>query len=470
MNNKPLKILIAATEVTPLAKVGGLGDVIGALPKALNKLNLDARVIIPCYGAIDRNKYKIKLIKQNIKVGGASINLWQTNLPDSNVPVYLVEHSIFHGKKIYSTALADGPADIKKYLLFARAILEAVKNINFKPDIIHANDWPTGGLIRLLKNDYQDDQFFKQTKTLFTIHNLAHQGPAGAVNYMAEGILNADIVSTVSPTYAKEILTKEYGAGLEKILAKRKNELYGILNGIDIDFFNPASDELIRQNYSSAMLEKKSLNKLALQKKLGLPPKKNTALAGVVTRFVWQKGIDLITEKSVKAILGSPQPCQFVFLGTGEKRYENALLRLTKKFPDKISVQIKFDEKLAHEIYAGTDLFLVPSRFEPCGLTQMIAMRYGNVPLVRSTGGLKDSITNYQLKITNLSKKPTGFLFKKFASAEFYKTLTRALNIYYQEPGVWRQLQLNGMKQNFSWEKSAKEYLKLYKKLRGNKK
>jgi len=265
---------------------------------------------------------------------------------------------------------------------------------------------------------------------------------------MAEGILNADLINTVSPTYSREILTEEYGAGLEKILNKRKKQLYGILNGIDTDFFNPAADNLISQKYSIKNLNDKTANKLALQKQLGLPMDKNTALVGLVTRFVQQKGVELITENFSKL------NCQFIFLGTGEKKYEDALLVLAKKFPKQFSAQIKFDEKLAHEIYAASDIFLVPSRFEPCGLTQMIAMRYGGVPVARATGGLADTVNN-----------KVGFIFNNFSTSEFYKTLNLALKIYYEKPKTWRQLQMNGLKQDFSWNKSAREYLKLYKKL-----
>ncbi len=448
VKNNKLKILITAAEVTPIAKVGGLGDVIGALPKALKKIKLDARVIMPFYGAIDKNKYKIKLIKSNIKINAELINLWQTNLPDSTVPVYLIEHNIFKNKEIYSTALADGPTDIKKFFFFSQAILESIKAINFAPDVIHLNDWHTASVATLLKTGYKNNLFFKETKTIYTIHNLANQGATKTKNYMAEGILNADLINTVSPTYAKEILTKKYGAGLENILAKRKKQLFGILNGIDTGFFNPATDNLIDQKYSLKNLEKKAVNKLALQKQLGLPIDKNTALVGLVTRFVWQKGTELIIEKFSKL------NCQFVFLGTGEKRYEEALLNLAKKYPKKFKILIKFDEGLAHKIYAGSDIFLVPSRFEPCGLTQMIAMRYGSVPVARLTGGLADTVN-----------KKNGFTFINFTSSEFYKALDRALKIYYENKKLWLQLQSSGLKQNFSWDKSAHEYLKLYKKL-----
>jgi len=440
-----LKILIAAAELTPLAKVGGLADVVGALPKALVNLGVDARIIIPFHGLIDRNKYRSKLIKNKIGVGGQTVNLWQTILPETKIPVYLIEHKFFKGKKIYGAALADGNSDIKKFTFFSPAVLACLETIDFRPDVIHLNDWHTAAIATMIKTGGQS------LKTLYTIHNLANQGVIKDKNrnLMAEGVLNSDLVNTVSPTYAKEILTKEYGCGLEKILIKRKKQLSGILNGIDTDFFNPATDKFIKRHYSVRSLAAKSTNKTALQSQLGWPRNKNTALVGLVTRFVRQKGVDLITEKF------SRLNCQFIFLGAGEKKYEDALLNLAKKYPRQFSVKIKFDERLAHEIYAASDIFLVPSRFEPCGLTQMIAMRYGSVPVVRLTGGLADTVN-----------KKNGFTFKKFTASEFYKILSQALKIYYEKPKAWQQLKLSGLKKDFSWDKSAKQYLKLYRKLR----
>ena len=439
-----LKILIAAAELTPLAKVGGLGDVVGALPKALINLGVNTRIIIPFYGLIDRNKYQIKLIKNNIGIGRQAVNLWQTILPETRIPVYLIEHGVFNGKNIYHGALADSQTDTRKFTFFSQAVLACLKATNFRPEVIHLNDWHTAAIATMVKTGGQN------IKTLYTIHNLANQGVIKdkGRNLMAEGILNSGLVNTVSPTYAKEILTQEYGCGLEKILIKRKKQLYGILNGIDTDFFNPATDKFIKRHYLVRSLAAKSANKTALQSQLGWPRDKNTTLVGLVTRFVRQKGVDLITEKF------SRLNCQFIFLGTGEKKYESALLSLEKKYPDKFKVQIKFDEKLAHRIYAASDIFLIPSRFEPCGLTQMIAMRYGAVPVARLTGGLKDTVNDNN-----------GFSFKKSNPAELYKALDQALTIFYHQPKIWRRLQLNGLKQNFSWEKSAKEYLKLYKKL-----
>jgi len=477
-----IKVLFLSAEATPLAKVGGLGDVAGALPKALAKLDVDIRICLPFYGFIDQKKYSIKKIASGLVVpmghGKETADVWQTWLPGSKVPVYLIKHRFFNSKKIYSgkrlilnkkyTRQAD---DLKRFAFFTSAALAAAKEINFPADIVQANDWHAALTADFLKTFNQKDDFFAKTKTLYTIHNLANQGIAkptiigyvkidpnleivkvdardGDVNFMVQGILGSSAVNTVSPTYAKEILNHYQGAGLDNVLKKRKKQLFGILNGIDTDFFNPAADRLIEQIYAPQSLKKRLNNKYALQKKLGLRPDKNLALVGLVTRFVWQKGTELINEEFSKL------NCQFVFLGTGEKRYEKALLNLAKKYPDKIKTLIKFDEQLAHQIYAGSDIFLVPSRFEPCGLTQMIAMRYGNVPVVRATGGLKDTVNSQ-----------VGFTFKTFTSNEFYKTIQKALAIYYHQPKQWRRLQLNGMQRDFSWTKSAKEYLKLYNKL-----
>lgn len=489
MKNK--KILFTASEVTPIAKVGGLGDVVGALPKALKKLGLDVRIIIPFYGLIDRNHGGFKLVKEKIKVETAvaeeSVNLFETSLPGSVVPVYLIEHDFFKGQNIYSGNFPGAGglypndlAEIEKFVFFSHALLASIRAIGFRPELIHLNDWHTAAVALYLKTLYKNDPFFNKIATVYTIHNLANQGIADPevitlnkispnlasiledrkdqnINFMVQGILNSDLINTVSPTYSQEILTKEYGAGLERVLALRKKRLYGIVNGIDTDFYNPLTDKLIAKNYSKTTLEKKLDNKLALQKKLGLPADKTMALAGVVTRFVWQKGLELITEKF------SELNCQFVLLGTGEKRYEAGLLYLANKYPNQFSVQIKFDEKMAHEIYAGSDIFLVPSRFEPCGLTQMIAMRYASVPIVRATGGLKDTVAPLIKGVGGI--KPTGFTFKKFTATEFYKIIKKALKLYYERPDAWRQLQVNGMTKNFSWEKSAKAYLKLYKKI-----
>lgn len=471
MKNKKMNIVFLSAEITPLAKAGGLGDVAGALPKELKDANV--AMLLPFYGLINKKEYQINKLAEGIKIGSQEkINLWQTTLPQSNIPIYLIEHDFFKPEHIYLGGRVQKEknysremSDIKRFAFFNLAVLEAVKFLNIQPDIVHINDWHFGPIPELIKND----SYFKKTKTVYTIHNLANQGIADSgiveflklnpgslnikndlknndINFMAQGVIGADIINTVSPTYAKEILTAEYGAGLENVLKKRKKNLYGILNGIDIDFFNPETDRFLTSNYSIKVLNKKTENKLALQKKLGLPEDVNVPLVGFVSRFVWQKGVDLITEEF------SNLNCQFVFLGTGEEKYEKHLEDLAKKYPEKFSAQIKFDEALAHEIYAASDMFLVPSRFEPCGLTQMIAMRYGAVPVVRKTGGLADTVNS-----------KNGFVFKKFTPEDLYKTLVRAIKKY-NKPSVWKKFQLKGMKEDFSWNNSAKKYLTLYKK------
>ncbi len=470
-----LKILFLSAEVTPIAKVGGLGDVAGALPKAIAGLGADIRLVLPYYGLIDSARYQPKLLIEGlaIKINGKEevVSVWTVSLPGSDVPVYLIKHRYFSGKEIYSSGAKMQASvyetdltDIERFVFYSRASLATAKALSFFPDIIHANDWHAASAFDYLAENAD----FKNSKKIFTIHNLANQGTIGAdiinfsginpdfpaikedlrngdINFMAQGIINADAINAVSPTYAKEILTAEYGAGLENILIKRKKNLYGILNGIDVDFFNPETDVFIPHKYSAGDPDEKIKNKLALQKKLGLPEDKNTPLVGFVSRFVWQKGIDLITEKF------SQLGCQFVFLGTGEEKYEEHLKNLAKKYPQQFSAQIRFDEGLAHEIYAASDIFLVPSRFEPCGLTQMIAMRYGAVPLVRKTGGLADTVN-----------PKNGFTFKELDTDVLYKTMRKAVRIY--GTPAWKKIQAAGMKQDFSWNKSAKEYLKLYKK------
>ncbi|MFH1255185.1 MAG: glycogen/starch synthase [bacterium] len=444
MNGKN-KILFLSAEVTPLAKVGGLGDVAGALPQALNKLGVDIRICLPFYGMIDQKKYPAEKIISRLPAPAGdknqAVDVWETYLPETDIPVYLIKHDFFNSKEIYSH-------DLERFSFFTRAALEAAEKLNFRPDIVHANDWHTAMAADFIKQLNRQNSFFSKTKTLYTIHNLANQGITKTKNYMAEGILNSDIINTVSPTYAKEILTKEFGAGLENILFKRKSRLYGILNGIDTAFFNPETDSLIEQKYSQKNSKEKTVNKIALQKQLGLAQNEKTALVGMVSRLVWQKGVDLISEEF------SRLDCQFVFLGTGEKKYENALLKMAEKFPSRFSARIKFDEKLAHLIYAGSDMFLMPSRFEPCGLGQMVAMRYGTVPVVRATGGLADTVNG-----------KNGFAFKKYSSQELYKTINKALNVFYKDKKTWDRIKINGMKSDFSWDKSAREYLKIYEKI-----
>ncbi len=525
-----LKVLFLSAEVAPLAKAGGLGDVAGALPKALKKLGADIRICLPFYGLIDTKKFPAKKIGDiSFSFGGKTekINLWTTKLPGSQVVVYLVRHKYFNGQEIYATqrtSMGDQYSreqeDLIRFAFFNKAALECVKYLDFRPNIIHANDWHTA----LTKKYIQNDAFFAKTEVVYTIHNLANQGfihidqiknlnldktqlSSDAINkenyfnFMAQGIIDSDAITTVSPHYAEQILGDFYGSGLNNILNTKKDKLFGIINGIDTDAYNPAKDKLIAQRYDIKSLDKKFKNKLHLQKILGLPAETHSyaslqknktqsltslPVIGVVSRFVWQKGIELIVDAvekilnaadaSVETLHATSLPCQFVFLGTGEKILEDKLEQLALKYPKNIKTIIGFDEQLAHQIYAGADIFLMPSRFEPCGLGQMIAMDYGTIPIVRDTGGLHDTvkqlkITNYKLKnylkIKKLKIKnsETGFIFKKYKTDEFVNTINKALDIYYNDNKIWQRLQKNGMREDFSWDKSAKEYVKMYKKM-----
>ncbi len=456
MFTKEIKILMAAAEIAPFAKVGGLADVVGSLPWALKKLHCQVKLIMPLYGSIDRRKFKLKKIIAGLEMESAGkrqkINLWRTSR--QGIEIYFIEHNKFFGRaEVYSGD------DAARFLFFSLACLRVLSLIKFKPDIIHCHDFHTALIPNLIKaGACPDHDFYQDIKILFTIHNLNHQGRSGIevlstgnldeyslksltrdardhdINFMVQGIINADLVNTVSPTYAREITTSVYGASLERIVRENKDKISGILNGLDLDFFNPAKDKYIFSCYGLKTLERKTDNKVKLQKQLSLPVSRKTALVGFISRLAWQKGLELITDKLVENC-----DCQFVFLGTGEKKYETELKKLARRYPAKVSAQIIFDIKLAQRIYAAADIFLMPSRFEPCGLGQMIAMRYGAVPLVHATGGLADTVNS-----------KVGFSFKNFSERELDKTLKQALDIYYNRPRQWKKLQKAGMKKDFS--------------------
>jgi len=485
MTKTKFKVLLAAAELTPLAKVGGLADVIGALPKALWGLKQDVRIVIPKYGIINPKKYLLKKIKSNITVRfegkNEKINLYQTHLPDSKVIVYLIDHPKYLGAgDVYISADASSDGSITeahRFTFFTAAIPEIFKPLGWTPDVLHCHDWHVGMLAPLVK--------LKKIKTplLFTVHNLAYQGVyekkrvfkmlgltsqtanqltslkihahSKYLNYLEQSILNADFINTVSPNYAKEIITKEYGCGQEKNLKSRKKELSGILNGIDTERFNPETDPDIKFKFDHNSLNKKIKNKLALQKEAGFKPSSKTLLISVVGRLTEQKGFDImlpVMEKILKLKI------QFVLLGTGDKSYEAEFKKLSKKY-NNFKAYLKFDAKLAQRIYASSDLFLMPSRFEPCGLGQMIAMRYGALPLVRATGGLKDTVTDLK-KATG-----TGFVFSEYHKKTLYNTIVRASRFYYNHALRWQNAQRRAMQQDFSWTNSAKKYLKIYTKL-----
>jgi starch synthase len=470
MKNKEIKVLMTSAEISPFAKVGGLADVVGSLPPAMQKLGVDVRLMMPKYGSINDRKYKLERIHKNVKVPSAAtvekIDIYLGQLPGTDIPVYFIDNKKYFAKKeVY------WGSDAERFSFFCLSVIYALSELEFKPDIIHTHDFHTALISNLLK--LSTYIYSKGVKTLYTIHNLNYQGKIdpkilrnanlnsksmeslskdakdGDINLMVQGIFNCDLLNTVSPTYATEITKKEQGGGLHRVIKANKEKLSGILNGLDLEAFNPATDEKIVQKYSVSSLENKVKNKLALQKEMNLEVNKDIPLVAMVSRLAWQKGLELIEDNLINNL-----DMQVVVLGTGEKRYEDHLQKLAKKYPQKLAAKIMFSADMAQRIYAGSDFFLMPSRFEPCGLGQMISMRYGSLPIVRATGGLKDTVDD-----------SVGFSFKKFSAKAFYLAVKRAIDLYYENPKQFKKMQITAMKKDFSWDNSAKKYLKLYKNL-----
>lgn len=488
MDTKRLKILIASPEVVPFAKTGGLADVCGALPKALAKLGHQVKVILPKYKMVDETKFRLSEVKADfpeIRIGGSrkSIQL-RSHLSDESAVEYLflVSDEYFDRDELYrdpSTGL-DYKDNDERFVLFARGTLEVLKTLNWPPDIVHANDWQSALIVAYLKTLYAGDSFFKDTATVFSIHNLAYQGnflkntlgkigvsadlfyPTspfefwGNVNFMKAGTSYADVINTVSETYAVEIQSgSEFGHGLEGVLRSRNEDLYGIVNGIDYDIWSPQKDKLISHNYSPKDLSGKRKNKELLLKLGSLPrSKKDVPLIGIISRLADQKGFDLLAQIADDLL---SLDLQMVILGTGDEKYHQLFTAMSAKYPDKISVNLRFDNPLAHLIEAGSDMFLMPSRYEPCGLNQLISLKYGTVPVVRKTGGLADTVENYDPK----TGQGTGFVFEDYGASELMDTIKLAASVY-QDKDAWTKLMKNGMEKDFSWSASAEKYVKLY--------
>jgi len=452
MSNKPLKVFWLSAEAAPLAKVGGLGDVAGSLPKALHKAGVDIRLALPYYGFIKTPaKLLLKGLKMSIGKKAMVFDVYSTTLPGTKIPVYLIKHPLFRELEVYAKT-----GEFKHFSLWSKASLTLITALDFIPDIIHCHDWQAALAIYFLpefKRDYP--AIFSQTKVLYTIHNLANQGydKKNNLNPMIEGIKRADYINTVSPTYAREILTKEYGAQLEKILLKRRQNLVGILNGIDTDLFNPKNDSNIKYNYSVKNLVGKAKNKLALQAELGLMVDSRRPLLAFIARLSWQKGIELFTD-SLFGNLITKYNAQFIFLGDGDNKYKKYLTKFARKYPQNVKVFFRLDLPLAQKLYAASDFFLMPSRFEPCGLAQMTAMRYGSLPIVRHVGGLKDTVNS-----------SVGYSFKNYTAVDLNKTIEKALKDFSCFPALIQKTRQNAMKKDFSWQFSARQYFKLYQKM-----
>ena len=475
------KILFVTSEVHPLIKTGGLADVSGSLPKALAELGADIRIILPNYQGI-KTPEEI-YYKSSIRVNDSDVNILETRLPGSSVTIWLVDYPKFFklpGKPYHDASGQPWANSAERFALFCRAALEVSMNrayLDWKPDIVHCNDWQSGLVPALLALEH-----YRPT-TLFTIHNLAYQGifpksvnyalnlPEqlvdsdgiefhGMISFLKSGLAYSDRITTVSPTYAKEIQTTEFGCGLEGLLSHRQDVLSGILNGVDTDHWNPETDPTLSANFSHAKLNKKLLNKSALQQKLSLPNNKKTPVFGLISRLVEQKGIDLLLDCLPEAL---SLPIQLVVLGSGDKDYEQKLLDFATANPKKMAVNMGYDENLAHLIEAGADLFLMPSRYEPCGLNQMYSQLYGTIPIVSKVGGLADTVVDALPETLN-NKTATGIVFDGALAGTLLEAIKRALMLYSQ-PETWKQMQVNGMQKDFSWQQSAKQYMALYEQL-----
>jgi len=472
IDSRKMQILFLSAEVAPFAKTGGLGDVAGSLPKTLHDLGHDVRVVMPAYANIEAGYPGVSSLPDSLSVplgiGTIPAGVFQGKLPKSDVPIYFIaEQYLFNRPQIYG--YDDDPY---RFAFFSRAALELTRLLDWKPDIVHAHDWHAAPALTWLSTSGQAYTEFRGIATIFTIHNLAIQGQTswnifdylgiqtfalaeeayGEVNFMARGIYHATMVNTVSPTYAREIMTPEGGAGLDGLLRHRHYDVHGILNGIDYEEWNPATDGRLAGPYHADQLEARIHNRHALQARANLPQKDEIPLVALISRLTWQKGLDITGHVIHLLMNGFSGEAQFIVLGTGDKQYEDMFAHLARAHSQKMTAFLDFNPDLAPLLYAGSDIFLMPSLFEPCGLSQLIAMRYGSVPVVRATGGLADTV----------QEDHTGFLFHEYNSNAFWQALQRAIYVYNVDREHWQHIQMNGMTADFSWHRSAQGYQQLY--------
>ncbi len=476
-----MKIVSVASEMMPFAKTGGLADVAGTLTREIRGLGHDVIAFLPRYKSVDLQKggFKVVIERLLIDVGSEkeSARVYHA-VDDKGVQIYLIDHpGFFQRDQLYGTAMSDYPDNDRRFIFFQRAVLETLRAVGLVPDIIHCHDWQTGLICAYLKTLYARDPIFKKTRSVFTVHNLAYQGNFppdslpltglswdefkleklefyGKISFMKGGLVYSDAVTTVSERYAREIQTKEFGCGMENVLASRREALFGVINGIDFSEWNPETDPDIASKFSATEIEKKKINKAALQKENGFKIRPDVPVVSIISRLVDQKGLDIL----IPAMESMTQrDLQFVLLGTGDEKYHKILRELAKKHKDRFGIHIVFDGKMAKRIYAGSDLFMMPSYYEPCGLGQMISLRYGTIPLVRATGGLADTIQEFNPK----NGRGNGFAFEEYSTEALIQTLDRALKVY-QNPESWLGLMKNAMASDFSWTASARRYLEIY--------
>ena len=477
-----LNVLFLSPEAAPFAKTGGLADVAGSLPKALKGVGCDIRVAMPYYRMAKKRDFTVSLLYEDVEIPlfGEVLkgDIFLTEA-DGRVPLYLInKDEYFDREYLYGTPKGDYFDNVERFVYFSRMAFLLCKKLNFQPHVFHCNDWQTGLVPAYLKTMYTEDPFFSGTSSLFTIHNIAYQGifhekklevtglprdvyhPGGIeywgkINFLKAGIVFSDIINTVSHRYSREIQTPEFAYGLEGVLRHRSDDLYGVLNGADYREWNPKTDPLIAANYDENDLSGKAKCKEDLLAGFNLPRSLNKLpILGVISRLADQKGFDLLAE-SMKGLMR--MDLGFVLLGRGDERYHQLFERIAKEYPKKAGIKIAYDNTLAHKIEAGSDIFLMPSRYEPCGLNQMYSLKYGTVPLVRATGGLDDTIQDYNPK----TGEGTGFKFQSYSPRDFLDTVRKALAVY-RDGERWEKLMIRGMKADFSWQRAAREYVNLY--------
>ena len=484
---EPLKICFVSAEVAPFAKTGGLGDVSAALPRTLHRLGHDVRLFLPFYARIDRDEHTIVSVDYlrdlALELGGRHyrFSVYTTRMPRSSLPLYLIHcPALYDRPEIYG----GGVEEAIRFALLTRAAIECCQRMGFAPDVFHANDWHTALLPLYLKTLYSWDRLFARSKTALTVHNIGYQGvfaasaaalvglgdhadklhredlDRGVLGFLTTGILYADVVTTVSPTHAREICTPEYGMGLDGLLRRRSGSVLGILNGIEPEEWSPETDPLIPIQYSADDLEGKAFCKLALMNDLGLDHDPRAPALGIVTRLVKQKGIDLLRQVLPRFL--ADVDCRLAVLGNGESQYEEFFAALQRRFPGRVCFYRGYSNELAHRIEAGCDLFLMPSLYEPCGLNQMYSLVYGTPPIVRRTGGLADAVQLFDRG----NGVGNGFVFDHASADALRWALGYAMDIWHDRP-AWDRLVQNGMRQDFSWEKQAGLYVELYRRLGG---
>ena len=478
-----IKILFAASEAVPFIKTGGLADVTGSLPGYFDRARYDVRVILPKYLCMEeRWRGQLRFLCHfYVRLGWRCQYAGIFCAERDGITYYFVDNEFyFAGDRPYHHI----HEDVEKFAYFSKTVLEALPFLDFCPDVIHCHDWQTGLIPVFLRTFYGDEAYYSGIKTVFSIHNLKFQGrfdiravmditglpeqiftadkleAYAEANYLKGGVVYADLVTTVDPSYAREIMTQEGGEGLDGLMRARRNELFGILNGIDGHVYDPQTDRYLSSHFCANDYKKgKAADKAAFQKKLGLPEESGTFLLGMVSRMTEQKGFELIG--NMLDPLLSKEKVQFVAAGTGEERYENMMRHFAEKYPDKMRVHIGYSEELAHQIYGSCDAFLMPSLFEPCGLSQMMSLRYGTVPIVRETGGLKDTVEPYN----EYENKGTGFSFSNYDAGELLGAVRYALEVYNRHKAAWEGIVMRGMSLDFSWRSSAHAYEKLYERL-----